>query len=146
MQSPLQFMKKVDIKYYYLLLLLAPSLIYLCVLILAIKFTNSLGTLLVFNVLILVIFENLVPLIQTRLALESRIEADNVEFIKDWVQQTKQRVVLVLSAVIILMGMVIDLANTIEQWNWKYTSVVWLVYFTFAFPISALLPPREEHT
>jgi len=144
MQTLRQFVKKVDFKYYYLLLLLAPSLLYLFVLIMAIKVPSSLGTLLVLNVLLLVVFENLVPLVEARLKFESWIGANNIETVKNWVRQKKQKVVFGFSLLIVLIGVAIDLSNTILQWNWKYTSVVWLVYVTFAFPISALLPPREE--
>jgi len=108
------------------------------------KFSNHLGTLLVLNVLLLVVFENLIPLIEEKLGLESRIEENNIEEVKLWVYHIKQRAVLVFSVLIVLIGVVIDLSDTILQWNWKYTSVMWLVYFTFAYPISALLPPREE--
>lgn len=143
MPSSPQFLKKVDLKYYYLLLLLAPSLFYISVLILVIRFPNSLN-MLVLNVLLLVILENLVPLAEGRLSVESRIESDNIDDVKSWVHLTKQKSVLVFSALILLIGVTIDLSNQILQWNWKYTTVVWLVYFTFAYPISALLPPREE--
>ncbi|MFX1513810.1 MAG: hypothetical protein ACFFCQ_14595 [Promethearchaeota archaeon] len=143
MSSPPQLFKRVDFRYYYLLLLLAPSLFYISVLILVIRFSNSLN-MLVLNVLLLVIFENLVPLAESRLNIESKIEADTIDEVKNWVRLTKQKSVLVFSAVILLIGVAIDLSNQILQWNWKYTSVVWLVYFTFAYPISALLPPREE--
>ena len=98
------------------------------------------------NVLVLVIFENVIPLISTRFDLESRIEEDNKEIMKDWIQKTKQMIVIGVSVLILLIGVIISLSNTIEQWNWKYTSVVWLVYFTFALPISVILPPREEDT
>ena len=144
MPEPPQIFQKIDMKYYNLLLLLVPSLIYLSLLILAIKFTNSLGTLLVTNVLFLVIFENIIPLIESKIDFESRVGSAAFEDVTEWVRQAKQKVVFIFSVIIVLIGMGIDLSNTILQWNWKYTSVVWLVYFTFAFPISALLPPREE--
>jgi len=99
---------------------------------------------LVLNVLLIVIFENLIPLAESRLTIESRIEVDAIDDVKNWVHLTKQKIVLVFSALILLIGVAIGLSNQIPQWNWKYTSVVWLVYFTFAYPISALLPPREE--
>lgn len=144
MQTSGQLLKKIEIKYYYLVLRLIPSLIYLLILIMLFKFSNHLGTLLVLNVLLLVVFENLIPLIEEKLGLESRIEENNIEEVKLWVYHIKQRAVLVFSVLIVLIGVVIDLSDTILQWNWKYTSVMWLVYFTFAYPISALLPPREE--
>ena len=144
MTTRTQFLKKVELKYYYLILLLVPSLIYLFILILVFKFTNRFGTLLVLNVLFLVIFENLLPLIEERLGVESRIGENNIEEVTNWVRVNKQRIVLVFSILVILIGVTISLSNTILQWNWKYTSVMWLVYFTFAFPISALLPPRES--
>ncbi len=145
MQKQLQFINKIEFKYYYLSLLLTPSLLYLTLLLLAIKFTSNLASLLVLNVLVLVIFENVIPLISTRFDLESRFEEENKEIVKDWILKTKQMIVIVLSALILLIGMIISLSNAIEQWNWKYTSVVWLVYLTFALPISVILPPREEH-
>ncbi|MFQ5820515.1 MAG: hypothetical protein ACE5I5_11050 [Candidatus Heimdallarchaeota archaeon] len=144
MQTPGQILKKIEIKYYYLVLRLIPSLIYLLILIMLFKFSNNLGTLLVLNVLFLVVFDNLIPLIEEKLGLESRITENNIEEVKLWVYHIKQRAVLVFSVLIVLIGVVIDLSDTILQWNWKYTSVMWLVYFTFAYPISALLPPREE--
>jgi len=144
MQTPGQLLKKIEIKYYYLVIRLIPSLIYLLILIMLFKFSNHLGTLLVLNVLFLVVFENLIPLTEEKLGLESRIEENNIEEVKLWVYHIKQRAVLVFSVLIVLIGVVIDLSDTILQWNWKYTSVMWLVYFTFAYPISALLPPREE--
>ncbi|MFX0206617.1 MAG: hypothetical protein ACFFDT_11580 [Candidatus Hodarchaeota archaeon] len=144
MQTKGLSLKKIEIKYYYLAIRLIPSLIYLFILILLFRFSNHLGTLLVFNVLFLVVFENLIPLIEEKLGLESRIEENNIEEVKAWVLYIKQRAVLVFSVLIVLLGVAIDLSDTILQWNWKYTSVMWLVYFTFAYPISALLPPREE--
>lgn len=144
MQTPGQILKKIEIKHYYLVLRLIPSLIYLLILIMLFKFSNHLGTLLVLNVLFLVVFDNLIPLLEEKLGLESRIEKNNIEEVKLWVYHIKQRAVLVFSVLIVLIGVVIDLSDTILQWNWKYTSVMWLVYFTFAYPISALLPPREE--
>ena len=146
MLKPPQFIKKIEFKYYYLSLLLTPSLLYLILLLLAIKFTSNLAPLLVLNVLVLVILENVIPLLSTRFDLESQIEEENNEIVKDWIQKTKQMIVIVLSALILLIGMIISLTHTVEQWNWKYTSVVWLVYFTFALPISVILPPREETT
>lgn len=144
MQTPGQLLKKIEIKYYYLVIRLIPSLIYLLILIMLFKFSNHLGTLLVLNELFLVVFENLIPLTEEKLGLESRIEENNIEEVKLWVYHIKQRAVLVFSVLIVLIGVVIDLSDTILQWNWKYTSGMWLVYFTFAYPISALLPPREE--
>ncbi len=146
MLKPPQFIKKIEFKYYYLSLLLTPSLLYLTFLLLAIKFTSNLGPLLVLNVLVLVILENVIPVLSTRFDLESQIEEENNEIVKDWIQKTKQMIVIVLSALILLIGMIISLSNAVEQWNWKYTSIVWLVYFTFALPISVILPPREENT
>jgi len=141
-----QFIKKIEFKYYYLSLFLTPSLLYMIFLLLAIKNTSSLALLLVLNVLVLVILENVVPVLSTRFDLESRIEDENKEIVIDWILKTKQMIVIVLSALILLIGAIISLSNAVEQWNWKYTSVVWLVYFTFALPISVILPPREENT
>ncbi len=144
MQLQDQLLKKIEIKHYYLVLRLIPSLIYLLILIMLFKFSNHLGILLVFNVLFLIVFENLIPLIEEKLGLELRIGENNIEEVKKWVFYIKQRAVLVFSILIVLIGVTIDLSDTILQWNWKYTSIMWLVYFTFAYPISALLPPREE--
>ncbi|MFX0202403.1 MAG: hypothetical protein ACFFCW_40375 [Candidatus Hodarchaeota archaeon] len=144
MQTQSRSLKKIEIKYYNLALRLTPSLIYLLILIMLFKLPNYLGTLLVLNVLFIVVFENLIPLIEEKLGFESRIGENNIEDVKIWVYHIKQRAVLVFSLLIVLIGVVIDLSDTILQWNWKYTSVMWLVYFTFAYPISALLPPREE--
>lgn len=144
MQTQSRSLKKIEIKYYNLALRLTPSLIYLLILIMLFKLPNHLGTLLVLNVLFIVVFENLIPLIEEKLGFESRIGENNIEDVKIWVYHIKQRAVLVFSLLIVLIGVVIDLSDTILQWNWKYTSVMWLVYFTFAYPISALLPPREE--
>ncbi len=144
MQTQSRSLKKIEIKYYNLALRLTPSLIYLLILIMLFKLPNHLGTLLVLNVLFIVVFENLIPLIEEKLGFESRIGENNIEDVKIWVYHIKQRAVLVFSLLIVLIGVIIDLSDTILQWNWKYTSVMWLVYFTFAYPISALLPPREE--
>ncbi|MFQ6124016.1 MAG: hypothetical protein ACE5R6_05340 [Candidatus Heimdallarchaeota archaeon] len=144
MISPSKLLKKVEIKHNYLVLRLFPSLTYLLILLMLFKFTNHLGSLLVLSVLLLVVFENLIPLIEVKLQFESRIGENNIEKVKAWVYHVKQRAVLVISVLIVLIGVVFDLSDTILQWNWKYTSIMWIVYFTFAYPISALLPPREE--